>query len=143
MRKRREDPLFVEKERESERGKYHENPEKFRAKSAKWKAENPEKNKQKRSDWWDRNPGARNASRMRRHAAKLQATPTWANSAYIKLWYAFAKTESERTGKAVEVDHIVPLQSETVCGLHNEHNLQLLFERDNRVKNNRVWPDMP
>jgi len=43
----------------------------------------------------------------------------------------------------VEVDHIVPLKSSTVCGLHTQANLQILPSVDNSRKGNHWWPDMP
>lgn len=75
-------------------------------------------------------------------ASKIKATPAWANQWYINLFYSHAKEEEVRTGKKVHVDHIVPLRSDLVCGLHTEDNLQLLFSEDNIAKSNRVWPDM-
>lgn len=42
-----------------------------------------------------------------------------------------------------QVDHIVPLQSELVSGLHNEFNLQVITRVANRIKSNKFWPDMP
>lgn len=83
------------------------------------------------------------ALRAKGRAAKKLATPSWANRAYIALFYEFANHESDRLGQSVHVDHIVPLQNQFVCGLHCEHNLQLLTARDNKRKGNRVWPDMP
>lgn len=47
------------------------------------------------------------------------------------------------TGEKWEVDHIVPLQSKLVCGLHNEFNLQVITQRENSSKRNYRWPDMP
>lgn len=42
----------------------------------------------------------------------------------------------------MHVDHIVPLQSDSVCGFHTEQNLQLLVASDNSMKGNHWWPDM-
>ena len=72
----------------------------------------------------------------KRRAAKLKATPAWANDGYIRLFYQYAELETTRTQQKVVVDHIIPLQHPLVCGLHVEHNLQLLFEVDNFSKNN-------
>ena len=83
------------------------------------------------------------AYRAKARAVKQLATPTWANQKYITMFYEMASLESTRVGLPVEVDHIVPLQSPLVCGLHNEFNLQLLLRSDNRAKCNRHWPDMP
>ena len=47
------------------------------------------------------------------------------------------------TGEDWEVDHIVPLQSNIVCGLHNEFNLQVITKSANSSKRNYYWPDMP
>lgn len=73
-------------------------------------------------------------------ARKLQATPSWINKRYIQMFYELAKMEEERTGRKVHVDHIIPLVGNNVCGLHCEQNLQLLFEEDNHLKNNRWEP---
>lgn len=73
----------------------------------------------------------------KRRAAKLRATPSWADLGLI------ADAYQEATYHGLEVDHIVPLQSKLVCGLHVWDNLQLLTSTENVVKGNRSWPDMP
>jgi len=52
-------------------------------------------------------------------------------------------TVYRRAGIEAHVDHIVPLQSKLVCGLHTPDNLTVLLARENISKGNRVWPDMP
>ena len=84
------------------------------------------------------NPHKMRANSARREAAELRATPAWATKAYVDMFYAMAREESARLGIKVHVDHIVPLRSPLVCGLHVEHNLQLLTATHNMRKGNRV-----
>ncbi len=79
----------------------------------------------------------------RRKRAKAGATPAWANIEKMRAIYKAAKTLTDMTGVAHHVDHIVPLTSKLVCGLHNEFNLQVLPGAENLKKHNRHWPDMP
>jgi len=101
-----------------------ENPEKSRISCQKWRRNNLEKDAKRTQDY-----------RVR----KISAKPSWANDEYISLWYMLAKIEEKRTGKDVHVDHIVPLRGKTVCGLHCEDNMQLLFGTENSSKGNRWW----
>jgi hypothetical protein len=82
-----------------------------------------------------------NANKARRKATKLQATPLWADNKAISGLYKLASLFN-KTGINLHVDHIIPLQSDVVCGLHCEANLQLLPSSDNISKGNRWWPDM-
>lgn len=41
------------------------------------------------------------------------------------------------------VDHMVPISSRLVCGLHTHTNLQVISQYENDVKGNHMWPDMP
>ena len=81
--------------------------------------------------WKKANPGKVNADTAARRAAKLNATPAWINKEFVKEIYEEAKWFG------LEVDHIIPLRSDTVCGLHWEGNMQLLSPSENYSKGNK------
>jgi hypothetical protein len=88
------------------------------------------------------NPWKVNAKASKYRAVRLRATPAWASAECTQMWFEVAAVLS-RSGVQFEVDHIVPLQSDVVCGLHVEHNMQVLPLYLNRSKKNSLWPDMP
>lgn len=67
------------------------------------------------------------------------ATPAWADRKAIARLYRVARRRSLR-GEACEVDHIVPLNHPTVCGLHCEKNLRIVRQDVNRARSNHCWP---
>jgi hypothetical protein len=71
-----------------------------------------------------------NARNAFRRAVKLKATPSWANLEKIKEIYA-------KCPQGYHVDHIFPLISSWVCGLHVPENLQYLSAAENLRKGNR------
>lgn len=75
------------------------------------------------------------AGKARRRAAELNATPSWLTEEQHKAIltiYATALRENK------VVDHIVPLQGKTVCGLHVPWNLQVLDSTANASKGNKL-----
>jgi len=89
-----------------------------------------------------RTPAAAAARNLEKREVFANATPWWANMDRIREIYEERDAVSQRTGVQHHVDHIVPLKSKYVCGLHNEFNLQILPAADNLSKSNKVWPDM-
>lgn len=102
-----------------------------------WQNNNRTKMRKASNNWKKNNKDKWYAYMAYRRASKLQAVPKWADSEIIKDMY------TEASYMQMEVDHIVPLISPLVCGLHVEHNLQLLTPLANATKGNRSWPDMP
>lgn len=102
-----------------------------------------EKNKESRkarvADYKKTYPEKVNTVNAARRASYKHAHPKWANDKYISLFYSMCKEEELRTGRKCHVDHIIPLKSKLVCGLHVEHNLQILFAEDNIRKANRFY----
>lgn len=87
-------------------------------------------------------PHVENEKGARRKRAKQGATPSWADNARILEFYKASRERSEATGTPHHVDHIVPLQSDLVCGLHSHDNMEILPAVDNLRRHNRTWPDM-
>lgn len=65
-----------------------------------------------------------------RRARELQALPKWSDTEAIYNIYL-------NRPKDYHVDHIIPLVSKWVCGLHVAENLQYLSAEDNRYKSNK------
>lgn len=107
-------------------------PEKVAETEKAYRAANPEKVAATHKRWRAENPVLCTAMRAKRRAAKLQATPAWAEPELIKQVYA------EAAYRGMHVDHIVPLQGKTVCGLHVHYNMQLLTRSQNSAKGNRL-----
>lgn len=118
---------------------------------SKWQAEYYERNadkikKRAETRYWRTKIESRPAVAervMRRNANKLRATPSWASVEAMRAVYERCAKMTRDTGVVHQVDHIVPLQSKHVCGLHVEVNLQVLPRTDNARKSNRWWPDCP
>jgi hypothetical protein len=81
--------------------------------------------------------------KYRRKVAMRNASVGWRDESKILEIYSKAVELEKQTGEKFHVDHIVPLQSKLVCGLHVEHNLQILPALDNILKGNFWWEDMP
>lgn len=83
--------------------------------------------------------------RAKRILAKINATPAWADLNHhskINEIYALTQQLQEVTGSIYHVDHMVPLISDVVCGLHVWWNLQPMLEKSNMLKNNNFEPSL-
>ena len=62
----------------------------------------------------------------------------WSDSQGIHDIYKLRDRLTAVTGKAYEVDHIIPLQGKNISGLHHSSNLQILESSKNRSKSNKI-----
>lgn len=131
------------------KARYHKTPEVFVERSKEYGRKNPDKRRVTYQNWKLANPGRAYAStkawcernpewKAERRATEKRAVPIWLTfeqRAEIKSVYLAGRQAG------LCVDHIVPLKSSRVCGLHVGWNLQLLTRADNTAKLNRHWPD--
>ena len=118
-------------------------PEKVARRGVRYRARHKEKDLARKRLYRINNADKINALTAFHRAVKVQATPLWANKFFISEAYHLAALRTKITGLPWEVDHIVPLRSKKVCGLHVEHNLRVILASENHSKGNRYWPDMP
>lgn len=96
-----------------------------------WAATNRERVAASNRDWCAQNAEKRREHHKRYYAAKVRATPPWADLEAIERFYA-------NRPEGMEVDHIIPLQGRNVSGLHVHWNLQYLTPLQNAAKGNRL-----
>jgi hypothetical protein len=89
---------------------------------------------QRRATWGAESKGKRQAATAWRRERIMRATSQPSDE--IERIYAKAARMTMETGITHHVDHIVPLKSVLVCGLHAPANLQILRDTDNASKGN-------
>lgn len=99
------------------------NRDKVRAIKAAWKRRNPE---------WVRGWARKRAAQVRK------ATPAWLSEDQLCAIDAIYYDAANRPGGPWHVDHIIPLNGKTVCGLHVPWNLQVLLATENMSKGNQL-----
>ena len=94
------------------------------------------KHKEKNPDYYK----ALTSVRKRRHR---DATPKWITTGHklaMRQLYLQAMELTKITGERYVVDHIVPLISDVVCGLHVPWNLRVITQAENLKKYNKLEP---
>lgn len=122
--------------------KYYARTEGKVTRNCKTEEESKERHKATRRAYRKKKPYIFNYTRSMRNKQQKLATPKWANKKAIREMYRISSQRTKSTGVSHEVDHMVPIKSPYVCGLHTEANLDVLTEVANQTKGNRWWPDM-
>jgi hypothetical protein len=161
----------LEERRAAERARYAKDRERRIAKVRKWQSANPGKVKAASKKYYESHlEGRKAAVRQWYHATRGERHKTqavyreanvdkrreaevqrrraqrivlsWADKPLMRDFYSLARIYRD-AGIDCHVDHIVPLRSKLVCGLHVQDNLTVLLASDNMAKGNRHWPSMP
>lgn len=141
----------AEKWRQENPERYRDNLKKYlsredvqtaaRARTREWTKANPEKKRAMDAAFKEANKALVTSYKAARRARVLRATPSWLTPEHwvqIRAVYAEAERLTRETGIEHEVDHIVPLQGKTVCGLHVPWNLRAIPAVQNN-RRPRVW----
>jgi len=121
---------------------YQKNKEERLEYARKKYAENTEVIKARVKEYTRNNRAKATALNAKYRAAKYQATPNWLKKEHLQEIQEFYTLAYElawlNEGEILQVDHIVPLQGKTVCGLHVPWNLQILTKSNNIRKFNKL-----
>ena len=121
--------------------RYNNNKEDIKSRTKQYYSDNLEKCLENRKNYYILNKGNfLYYSKFYKHK-KLKATPKWLTEQHkkeIKEVYNLANQLTLLTGIEHEVDHIIPIKSEIVSGLHVPWNLQVLTRKENRAKSNKL-----
>jgi hypothetical protein len=94
-----------------------------------------------RNAWKANNKTQIRADTKARRRKHREATPPWLTrkqKSEIRQLYQIAITMTQTTGEQYVVDHIVPLRSHEVCGLHVPWNLRVITQEENLKKSNKL-----
>ena len=95
--------------------------------------------KETKRKWREKNKGTVNSWTALRYAKKKQRTPNWLTDLdieKIKCFYQVAAMYNKEGLEKWAVDHKIPLQGETVSGLHTPCNLRIITQTENSIKSN-------
>lgn len=108
-------------------------------KVANWRKHNSDKYRKSLQNYYAENRSKLANKTANYRSKKLQRTPSWLTDSdkwMIEEAYELAALRTRITGIAWHVDHVIPLQGETVSGLHTPYNLQVIVGKINQSKSN-------
>lgn len=117
---------------------YEKNKEAVKARSA---ARPVEEKRQHKNKYREQNPELYKAITSVRKRRHREATPRWITKEQklsMRQLYLQAQQMTKITGERYVVDHIIPLISNDVCGLHVPWNLRVITQEENLKKSNKI-----
>jgi hypothetical protein len=122
------------------------NPDKMAKYQSEWTKRNKEQSKQAIKLWKSTNKDAVDASTAKRRASKLQATASWygeLDELVMVEAFDLARLRYRTTGIKWHIDHMIPLQAKEASGIHCASNIQVIPEKLNVSKANKMFLTEP
>lgn len=116
------------------------------SRQAEWRAKNADRIRYLNARWYLGNRHKVAARDARRRAKLINAMPPWDSDLTDFVMAEASELAHARaavTGFQWNIDHMIPLQARSVSGLHVWSNLQVIPERLNLSKNNRMMLTLP
>lgn len=104
-----------------------------------WALDNPDRRRIVNKTWVSANRDRVRANKAFAKYRRRLATPPWLTQQHrdeIAEAYRLARWLTRFFGVVYEVDHIIPISGELVCGLHVPWNLRVITAEENRTKSN-------
>jgi hypothetical protein len=147
-------PYKLEKVNKRVRELRKENPKKYLEKKREYKAKNKERiaqvdkiwqanNKEtihKHSNNWKKKNKPRVYNYIKQREMKIKGCSlklSKESNNEIKSFYKECQSLNANSNKKYQVDHIIPITSDIICGLHVPWNLQILTKSENSSKKNK------
>ncbi len=134
----------ADKVKVSERMKQYrkDNIEKVNAIQKDWDKRNRDKKRKIGRRSYRNNTGTYIKNTYIRKGMVKQATPVWYDAKGVNEIYKACRELTKATGIKYHVDHIIPINSEMVCGLHTLENLRIVTAEENLGKSNKLVDDI-
>ena len=133
----RKNPEVIKREKARLKKVYAENTDEIQAKRVRFYDDNPERkearNARARQNYRD-NPSYATEKASRRKRGIKQATPAWYDEQKVIELRKEVKRLNASTHETYNLDHIVPINGKLVSGLHCHQNMQILTEKENKIK---------
>lgn len=120
---------------------YQKNKDKLIESTKNWRDDNREQSREYTKQWKLNNKDKNAMHEQKRRALKLNAIPSWFgefDEFVLAEAFHLSSIRERVTNIKWQVDHLIPLQAKQACGLHCFNNIQVIPQKLNSFKLNKM-----